>query len=528
MAKGCLYTYKERSFENVASLRSFIKADLALQDSKKDEFYTFGDTVEDSESYTQSAEFGKNITEEANSYKEIPTTLIDNEGNISENYAFTELKNTILVGSKNTVFDVNQRLLNNLDNDVWNSNQKEVVSVIKDLEKELVKSNIDIIGLSELSASREIVTEVLDKVESVLKDPSNENLSTLSEVLNEYFPKEIRSYVKELPQKYANYNIQEIQSDLTKNELFLQHGLIKVQDNLYHKVEIESLDIMYEGIYNKYLDNELTIPNHYFEGIEDVADIDSKAEVLNKIKLYVESRDVGFETEAKEQVSAVQVYYNHTPIEQRRIEELLETDSNYLKNDFVPEFYNYILTEKLKNSNIYNQTLKNFRVTDGDLSYHGVELEVKGIEMELELRDYVKIKKDLGKLKELLVEPVYLNEDINILNNPRKVRQEPAYTKIEEGTFVTENSDATYIKTGNSLSRLIFQTPTHNIYKEVNTVDDGVYYNNNLEFDANIQQELKIYNKWVETNYNPFGESAVTVEMEQLTKKDKDKYDNCE
>lgn len=468
------------------------------------EMYVFEDVTKDVPNRAESDKFGINIEDEANSYRQIPTLMLDGEVFTTENiYPYIELKNTI-IPSNNPTFNVDANLLLNLDEDVWLSRRKEVKSVLKGIEKTLISNNIDVIGISELETSREVVSEFLVAIQNVLSLPNDTNLRTLANLKSEYINSDMKVFTKDLPSKYDNLTVVSVESNLSQDELFEMEGLIKIHtDNMYQKVEVLPIDELYDEMYSRFLKGEVNIPQNFFPKDMDLHDIANEEQVREGIQNYIRSRNVGFDSINQEAISAYQVLFNHDPIPQRLPNiESLKTNAEYLKTGFVTDFYNFILQEKFNNTDLYNSTLKYFKVTDSDLSFHGIDLSIKGMKYEQELRDYAQVKKDSGKLGELLANTeVEFNEDLEVLNNPNSVTNTPNYTQIDKGLYVTNQSPENYIRVDSGVARMVGQMFEDTIYQDVNIIKgSNIYYDTNLNFDVNTDVISKKYLVWKQAN----------------------------
>src|SRR5699024_4579969 len=191
-------------------------------------------------------------------------------------------------------------------------------------------------------------------------------------------------------------------------------------------------------------------------------------------------RDIGYEmeTELIDTVSAYQVLFNHDKIEYQDIGTDMWSDLNYLKDGFVKDFYNEILKEKFKNSKLYNDTLKDFRVTSSGLSYHGLGFDINEVPLSKELKDYIRIKKNRGLLSEHLETDNYVNDDLFYLNNPRFIQSDVNAKEIKDGLFVSELGSPLYIRLAdNTIARRITNTTDNSLYRRVDMSENNTFLN---------------------------------------------------
>ena len=270
---------------------------------------------------------------------------------------YTTVKNTILSGLDSTSLSADITFLENISEEVWEQNEVAVMKVLQEIEAEQIDNNIDIIGLSKQSNNREGVLNTLRALKGMVDSTTEETVQSFSTAKDTLIPPVKDGFVTKVNPAYEGLTIVRLDSEVTDNELFKENGLIKVGDNLYHKVDRGSLTPTYEFLYQEVLAGRLKLP-HQFRSTEDITDPENKLRTIKDITNFVNSRDTGLITEFQEEISANQLAFNHQPIppssNAREVADI-KTNVEYLKTEFVSDFYNYVLQEKLKDSTIYKE-----------------------------------------------------------------------------------------------------------------------------------------------------------------------------
>lgn len=550
---SCKYNYDGLVFEDISGLRTYVSQKLnSMPVSKRYEGGVQTEIIEEA-NRVETQTFGQDLVKSVDSYVYIPTLMIDFEGEVSDNYQYVEVKNMYLTDVDSVRFDVHREFLEGLSEEAWLEDIDSVSKVLRDIEEELIESNVDVIGLRDIAEDVQTVKEILRRVGVLKNNPNKENAKSLSDILQRVFPNNLNSFVLDLPDVYEGKSIVNVEANYSETNLFLEQGLIKIGDNLYHKVERDSLETVYGILYRQFLSGEIVVPNKFIT-VEDIRNPENINIVVENIKSFVLSRDVGYEVEGSviEEISALQVLHQHLPIPERVLRDDIGTSVEYLRRDFVRDFYNEVLKEKFENSALYNKTLRYFKFTDGGLSFHGLSFDINEMPLSQELSDYIKIKKQVGKLGQAQEGVAYRNEDLYYLNNPRKIKEGFGVEFLKDGLYATDLGNPLYIRTdSNSVARRLVDTPTKSLYKEVAIPIDNVYNITDLNFSADIVADVKVLEEWERNNIN-IGKVIDTSELggnvkkttnltsldlqgalnngiviESLNKETKEKYDDC-
>jgi len=368
-----------------------------------------------------------------------------------------------------------------------------VKDLIKQIEKEAVGVGIDIIGLHEKShdaANTMIVaTQALsDKLKHNALTPQDvtDFANIYQEVFN--FESAVEENYELVPKNYQNKNIIKLYSEVAPQTLFEEFGLIKVGDNLYHRLnqKVETTDL-YEKMFQRMVRGDYKLP---IKTTEITAE--NKPEILEQIKSYINSLKKFSDIEnidTREKMTLLSVLSNHTldkTVEERAkdVTELskVTNDPNYLTSDFVSDFYQLFLQEKLKGSELYNQVLSNFEFNVRDITikqfsptflnnYRAVS---DTMPLSEKLEDYARLKKSdpirsiIGQ-KKVAVVPSARG---TFINNPGLLTEFKGEVKFDENYMIAESVDASL-----KVNEVVYEQAGTNVYMRLDVGRDDNYYN---------------------------------------------------
>lgn len=404
------------------------------------------------------------------------------------NKVYTTVKNTILSNTNSLTLQEDIDYLNSIEQDLWDENQEVIKELLKEVEARLIDLNLDVIGMSGQSHNREGVMSLLESAEILLENPTDSKIAVFSEFKENLVPTKGEVITELIDERYDGYNIVSVHSDMSEVELFDNYGLIKIGDNIYHNVDQEgSVDMVKDLIYNQLIAGEIEIPSEFLL----TKDLKDKTKVLENISTYLMSREVDSRMQKRELYSAYQVAFNHSvvekPIDHTDGLTTIKTDTEYLKSTFISDFYNYILKEKMANSEIYRTKLIHFEINDRDLSLIGNLDSIEGIKYQQELSDYIKLKKD-SNMKHLVSLDSISTEDLVALNFPETVPLfQDSYLR-EKDYVVTGINNKQYINVEGEIFRKGVVEGSSSLYLKVLAQEDTIYYDNNLNFDFNEKE----------------------------------------
>jgi hypothetical protein len=367
--------------------------------------------------------------------------------------------------------------------------------VLKEVEVAFAEINIDVVGISERIDSRGGVMELLDVAVDLAKTQTNENLNKFVAIHEQFLPTEQKSVADRYPDKYTSLNIVKLFTNKSQNELFTKFGLIKVGDNLYHKVDQNaSLDVIKDYIFEEVRDGKIQM--------DITASFDNKPAVLEEISNNLMRRSIVEPINDKEKYSAYQVAFNHDALPNKHNEAQtladISTDETYLKTGFISDFYGYVLREKAKGSDVYSKVLSKIDFNDSDISLSEPIDSLEDIEMKGELYDYIRLKKD-SSMKYLLP-PVSkaLTEDVLYTNFPDRKSEYEGDVIIDGNYLVTDPTADEFIKLNGFMYRKVMERPNSNLFARIPQVQSNTYYTTNTDFIINTLEAKQTFDKYGE------------------------------
>lgn len=427
----------------------------------------------------------------------VPQLNFDGEVLTTEITAFEDtVRNTVPIGANTAPILATIRILEDMTSLGW-ENTQAVAGVLEDLSVEFLEFNMDIIGLEKLAAQPTDVMELLLIAEETLSNPTKANVKEFSEVKQRLLPDTRQKRFELLDTEMRNYTIISLYTAKTDSELF-DKGLIKVGDNLYHKVKKEDKTALYEFLYEMYVDGKIDIPQE-LKLAGNKKDAANKIDVLKDLEKFINTRETNLIVEDNEMLSLYQVAFNHKPVNITRPAEKvskilpLMEEAEYLRGEFVSDFYNYMLREKKKNSAVYRDVLSKFAITSADITLVDTLDSIDGIELESELRDYIRIRRDNTMDHLLGTETLSVaHPDFLAINFPETVKDYES-EKITEGPYVVvPKGQGDYIKIDGEIHRKTLSNNRSDLFIRIATSPGSLYLNNslNFEFDRESAQEF--------------------------------------
>lgn len=372
----------------------------------------------------------------------------------------------------------------------WNNNPNEIRNVLREVEQTLAKNNIDLVGLSNLYNNREQVLSLITPLKNMIRNTNDVTILEFARAHDTVFPPSENRLVRVIPEKYKGLNVVSLNTRKTDAELYSEHGLIKLEEGLYHKVQrMDNTMAAYEYLYRQLVDGKMTIPSQYIT-VKDYKNPSNKVEVLKGITNYVNARETGITSEFQEEISLYQLVFDHNPIQKQDFRKLstIRTNEEYLKGDFVADFYNYVLNEKLNDTPMYREVLSKFKFTNSDIVIDGYISSLDGINMQQELEDYLKLKS--GTSYEFLFNngEGYLLEDFEAVNNPESVQPYKGEI-VRDGDYVITNPQSDmFVNYDGQLYRKVGKSLNADLYLKISEVSRPVYNTAEANFEYNREE----------------------------------------
>lgn len=406
---------------------------------------------------------------------------------------FSTVKNTILDGLDSITIDADISFINSIADNIWEVNAEKVSSVVQEIEAELATKNIDIIGLHNITTDKATLLEMLNAASVMVENPTDANILAFSQVYDKIFLRQPAKKVVKVPGNLQGLTLVSMYSAKTDQQLFDQHGLIKVGDNLYHKVDLTAdISEAYEYLYQQMRERAFQIPYQY----RTETNMDNKPAVLQDIAEFVNARETGLGF-YNEKASLYQVVFGHPAINLVKESDMatsalntLTTNEVYLKTDFVSDFYSMILQEKLADSPVYRNTLSKFSVTDNDITLTSdLVSDLTDIPMYQELMDYIKLRKN-SSMKKFL--PTGMMGDTNAAfsayNFPTTIAQYTGTKAETQNLVVTPPILDDFIRIEDTVYQKVKVSETANVFLRLKPNNNSAYYTTTPPF-ANFTQE---------------------------------------
>lgn len=423
--------------------------------------------------------FANKVMDSFKGIKKIPLVEVKN-GTLVPSVTSTEstVRNTILDNLSTLRISANVLYLKSIPVDIWNESLAEIGQILRGIEEELVESNIDLIGLRDVTTDRDTILGMLELTEAMVSRPSNENIKAFSDKYDTVFGVAPENLTERLPEQFSNLTVVKMYSNESVKDLFEQHGLIKIGENLYHKVSKEdTISDLYEYLFQQVREGNIQLPSELV--LE--TNMDMKEGVLKDIEKFISTRKTGFDFH-DERLSLYQVIFKHPGVEKTAEADMqalstISTNDMYLRTEFVSDFYKYMLKEKLANSSTYRNTLSKIKITDGDITLDGPTEGLENTEYFTELVDYLKLKKD-PSCKKFIPSGVkgealekHMRENFPELTN--EYRETFA---LSDNMVITKPNLEDYVKIGGNMYRKVHGDNTKNIYVRISSQANSPYY----------------------------------------------------
>lgn len=316
---------------------------------------------------------------------------------------FSKMFETLKHSEKGLEIGQDTAFLKRLDKFVWDSNAKEVVGMLRDIEEKFVDYNIDVIGLSEqyYKKSKE---DILNFVESLYNfteklksnDYVTEDIEKLSEDIDTFFGRDnvgADAKYEKVSENNRNKTLVELSSEKSDLELFEQQRLIKTSDGYYQKVNVkDTLEEAYDEAVGVIINNPKVINNYFLKSLpffkngmfnrlevqkpENVEMVkEAFREFIRKESNKLNNPSLKNRTEMAQKWTIYKLM-NKNPLNTEKMPNFAyETlkyqkyrgNYHYLTNNFHADFQNYILKNKFNNTSLYNNVLKYFEVNENGI-----------------------------------------------------------------------------------------------------------------------------------------------------------------
>jgi hypothetical protein len=407
-----------------------------------------GDTTEEVfEQAVADLSYKVNVTEQEMQQYVTAKELYEENGEIRDRKN-TETETTITQTAKvvsqatiNKVLDI----LNIDDNILYNTSATQ--RVLKEIEEDLAKDSIDVIGLSDRPINRIFMSRLLD----FLIEPSKQNTKEFADAYDSHFDVDLSPKETKIKAEKINADYIKLSTNKSEEELYKSMGLIKADKDLYIQTSKQDLEELYSVMETYPEKTENKPPKEFVEESIKKQEGFKNADIAEAVILY-------------------KAFYN---VKEKEIEPIKNTagfrgDYEYLTEQFEADFYSEYLQEKLKNSDRFKNFYSKFAINEKGIylkSSDEVTLAQVKEYADEDLKQYSIISKQLPNLN---VDTVETNIRDNVVNNPDIVDKfQGQFYKVNDNEILTNNETNQFIKAGSDIFENVDNNGNLNLYSKL-------------------------------------------------------------
>ena len=441
------------------------------------------------ERFNSNEAFRDKVLKNVGMYTKVQTLFIEDGVPTTKNLTYYKnLQRTVKQDNdvKSLLADV--EYLEEIDDDIWNESQEEIKEVLQEIEDRQFNENaIDIFGLNKYSSNKELVISTLDSLGRMIENPTNENIFNFSEKFTSLVPQQESSFSEIIPENLEPYsqNIFKVHSDLSESSLFRDHGLVKVGDNLYHKVDLGNRSDLYEELYQKALETGSPIS----------LKSEDKEQALRELSQYVMLQDSTVDKDIREDHTLNKLIFNHPKLQDTNDYSQLSditSDPEYLVGTFPSDFNDYIVVEKQNDSKIYRDVLSKFRVGESGIYLTAPVKSIEGIDFQRELEDYIRLSKDQSMKYLLPARTTELKKDSDLvaINNPMSATTYSRQYAVDNGLLVTESVPDNAIRFFGKIYLKVAEDTKNSVFKQAPENTNNNFYSINKDFITEEDRQI--------------------------------------
>ena len=439
--------------------------------------------VEDKDNVTMSdSEFQDMYNKEKNKDYKVAEVLVEVEGEIRQRKN-TETELILPITAKETENTKVQALLD-IRFESLQDNEVETRDVLNQIEDDLIKDSIDVIGLSEKPIDANLLN-YLTILNNFIKAPTVSNSKVFADLSDEYFSRDL-SPKKELIKAEQGKEYVKLETTLSEEEVYNQQGLIKLDDSTYIKTAKENLTTLYENLrtYTEKYPKDKTLEEYIQEQLKGYSYTNAEtAEAIILYKMY-------FDAVSEVENDAIKQVSNFTG------------DYNYLTEDFPSDFYSNFLAEKKLNSKLFRNFYSNFEINEKGINLINTdEISLRNIKIYADenLKQYSILSKQMPNLSDNSETTV--NPRVDAINNPTSIKENTSQvSKINQNEVVIKNSADDFIKIGGDIYESVAKQGNLNHYVKLEK-NHSDYYSVKAEAPQ-INLKLSDYKYLNETSEN--------------------------
>lgn len=423
----------------------------------------------------------------------VNTLRVDVDGNVvvGSNNTYDTVKNTVLRGTSTLELQADMDFIEGIEDNFWAVSLDKVQEVVRDIEGGLIKNNLDIIGLSTRTSDKAEILQVLEASLQLLENPNDTNVANFSELKDRIFGTEQINEIHNIPENFENRTTFYLDTEKGAAELFNDYGLIKIADNIYHKVDQNAdVDLAIDIIAK----SDLVIPkSNRTEGVSE-----NKVDRVQDVTSYVMSTS----PRSLEGINNPLLYaaylnhFGHQPLEISKsdIANLsdIKTSTEYLEDQFVVDFYNEYLKHKFENSQEYQSTLSKFRFTNSDIIINSRISGIENLPMQQELADYIRLRNN-ESMKYLVEQTAEVNEDLAMINDPSSISEYQGPISVRGNyAFVNNNLSDNFVKVDGEVYRKVLAEENTSLFLKVIPNSSETYLDASTNFKHDKAEAQKM------------------------------------
>lgn len=483
-----------------------------------------------------------------------------------ENGALTEtqeinktktVENTADLDRTNLSEDI--QFLSQIPVEVWEVSGTEIQQGLDQIEDKAETAGMDFNGLKQSygSKTRTQILNFLTTVNNVEKQPTPENFEAFLEAYSEFFEVDStpKVQVEDISSENASKTLVGVENPSSEYDMFNTHSLVKVDNNLYQRVNKVPLETMYEIFYSEVLvnDNRMLPDAAYRMSNTELKKPENKVFAINNIEIFLQNNigqlELGttiFDTDTVQQLLAYKYYYGN-PMTVEAVDNMAEDmtaiqdfdgNSQYLTTEYHTDFQ--VAKMKAEGTAKYNSVYSKLHIGDNGIvpiNTDSISMEQlrAGIQEDLTAKERKDLKNYTVVSKNRDMKTLFPREDSQFTipskpqerqyyrNNPKALNDFTGKYRTFEGGLVTTDTGADFIRVGDRL------------YERTQGVADSSFYREILTVDSNfnmIENDVKAINKFEHNDIIPYLRTSETVEKtnniytkKELAEIDQSKFD---
>lgn len=359
-------------------------------------------------------------------------------------------------------------------------------TILEAVEKTLAKYSIDVVGVSKVNQTSNLaeIVSLLQAARNLAESVGGEFVAENAET----FVNRYNAYFNRRPQQKYSYNrmgeeskrlaLVRVSNPMGQAEMFTNFGLIKVGENLYHRVQRgETIEQAYEQAI------ELLQQGHFWIPATELPEFQTKSKKLSvtklrdstsqnvlraRVKSYIAKLMDGMfikgEKATVEEMLVWSKVFGYDIVTESIAEKatlLSEFDGKreQLIEEFPSKFRAFVIEQKRQSTELYKQVLKDFDFSDGKISWnpstdYAQEMAQAALPLEAiwnELKNYSILMPE-GNLSSLIpiqpqsTELTLEQERVLYTNFPEALSEYSGEVTFVDETIVTASNDNNFIK----------------------------------------------------------------------------------